>query len=121
MSDYIVRAISTDGLVQDPETGATAISRADLDNLEQIGDELGVAFHHRTGPGGMDRIAESFASSYVESEEGGRPAQHDLTWLFGLVLLGLVLFELRAGWQAVWSSQHALEPASPPSGSGGAR
>jgi len=100
---------SSEGFVRDPETYDNAISQADPDNLEQIADELGVPFEHRTSAGGMDRIAESFDASFV-NEDGGRPAQHDLTWVFGLLLLGLVLLELRAGWRALWASQQALLP-----------
>lgn len=100
------------GYVEDPETGEPAVSRADLDNLEEIADELDVDFSHRTGTGGMDRIVDSFEASYVDGERGdGPPAEHDLTWLFGLLLLALVLGELRAGWRAVWRSQDALSGA----------
>ena len=100
-----------EGFVQDSQTFEDAVSRADLDNLREIADELGVPFEHRTEPGGMGEIAEQFESAYVEGEDGAvRPGQHDLTWLFGLLLLGLVLFELRAGWQAAWRSHDALLP-----------
>lgn len=100
------------GYVEDPETGEPAVSRADLDNLEEIADELDVDFSHRTGTGGMDRIVDSFEASYVDGERGdGPPAETDLTWLFGLLLLALVLGELRAGWRAVWRSQDALSGA----------
>lgn len=97
------------GYVDDPETGEPAISRADLERLQEIADELDVDFLHRTGTGGLDRVVDSFEASYVDGERGeGPPADHDLTWLFGLLLLGLVLLELRAGWRAVWRSQDAL-------------
>lgn len=100
------------GYVEDPETGEPAISRADPDNLQEIADELDVDFQHRTGTGDMDRIVDSFEASYVDGERGdGPPAEHDLTWAFGLLLLGLVLLELRAGWRAVWRSQDALTAA----------
>lgn len=97
------------GYVEDPESGEPAISRADLDNLQEIADELEVDFSHRTGTGDMDRVVDSFEGSYVDGERGdGPPAEHDLTWLFGLLLLGLVLLELRSGWRAVWRSQDVL-------------
>lgn len=100
------------GYVDDPQTGDTAISRADPDNLEEIADQLDVRFLQRTEPGGIDEVVDSFEASYVDGERGdGRPAAHDLTWLFGFLLLGLVLLELRAGWIAVWRSQDALLPA----------
>ncbi|WP_408896499.1 VWA domain-containing protein [Nocardioides sp. R1-1] len=100
------------GYVQDPETGDTAVSKADLDNLRTVADELGVPFRHRTAPGGMSGIAESFAASYSDGAGGHRrPAEHDLTWLAGLLLLALLLLELRTGWRAVWTSRHVLAPA----------
>ncbi|TNM40433.1 VWA domain-containing protein [Nocardioides albidus] len=99
------------GFVQDPETGDTAQSHADLDNLRQIADELGVPFEHRTRPGGLDGVAASFESSYADGTgAGARPAKHDLTWLAGVLLLTLLLFELHAGWRAVWASRHVLAP-----------
>lgn len=99
------------GYVLDPETNQTAISKADLENLAKIADELGVPFAHRTSPAGIGEIAESFEASYVDGGGGdARPAEHDLTWLFGLVLLALVLVELRAGWGAVWASRTTLLP-----------
>lgn len=102
------------GFVQDPETGDTAQSRADLDNLQQVADELDVPFEHRTRPGGVDDIAASFKASYSDGAGGHeRPAQHDLTWLVGIALLGLLLVELHAGWRAVWATRHVLAPARP--------
>lgn len=100
-----------EGSVLDPETNQTAISKADLENLEKIADELGVAFAHRTGTAGIGDIAESFEASYVDGDGGDTsPAKHDLTWLFGLILLALVLAELRAGWRGVWASRTTLLP-----------
>lgn len=106
-----------DGFVRDNTTYDNAISRADLDNLRQIAEELDVPFEHRTTAGGMEQVAESFEASYLEGGEG-RPAEHDLTWLAGLVLLGLVLVELRSAWRALWRAQRTLEPAGAPKGRG---
>lgn len=97
------------GYVEDPETGEDAVSHADLDRLRDIAGELDVEYVHRTGSGGLDEVVDSFRASYVEGERGdGPPAAHDLTWVFGLLLLGLLLLELRDGWRAVWRSQDAL-------------
>lgn len=102
------------GFVLDPETNQTAISRADLGNLEDIADELGVPFTHRTSNAGFARVTDTFDASYVDGGGGGdRPAKHDFTWLFGLVLLGLVLLELRSGWRAAWASRTTLLPPTP--------
>ena len=56
-----------------------------------------------------NNLAKSFKGSYVpgSAEEDG-VAAHDLTWVFGLVLMALVLLELREGWRAVWTSRKAL-------------
>lgn len=103
-----------EGYVEDPATGSTAVSHADADNLQQIADELDVPVLMRTaaeGAGrGIDELADGFESAYVDGEGGreDRPAKHDLTWVAGLVLLGLVLLELRSGWRATWGAHRTL-------------
>ncbi|GAA4812902.1 VWA domain-containing protein [Nocardioides caeni] len=113
----------SEGYVEDPETGSTAISRADFDNLQAIAHELGVPYVHRTSSGGIDDIAEDFESSYVDGEGGrdDRPAEHDLTWVAGLVLLALVLLELRAGWRSTWRAHRTLDDRGPAGRAKGAR
>ena len=94
------------GYLRDPKTDDDAISHAALDHLDRIARQLGVRFEHRTAPGGLRPLVDSFAASYSDGQGGhDRPAQHDLTWLAGLALLGLVLVELRAGWRAVWRTR----------------
>lgn len=100
-----------DGYIYDQDTGEDAISRIDEDNLRAIADELGIDYAHRTEPGGMGRIADEFEATYAVDEGEDAPAEHDLTWLFGLVLLGLVLIELRSWWRALWTSHTTLTPA----------
>jgi len=100
-----------DGFVYDQDTGEDAISRIDEDNLKTIADELAIDYAHRTEPGGMDAIADDFEASYAFDEGEGAPAKHDLTWVFGLLLLGLVLVELRSWWRALWTSHTTLLPA----------
>lgn len=103
----------SDGYVMDSDTDQTAISKADLDNLAAISVELGVPFRHRTSAAGFSRIVDDFEAAYVDGGDGdGRPAKHDLTWVFGLVLLGLVLLELRSGWRAALASRTTLAPRS---------
>ncbi|MCL2542680.1 MAG: VWA domain-containing protein [Nocardioidaceae bacterium] len=98
-----------EGLIQDPSTGTTAISHADPANLQRIAQQMGIGYEHRSAPGGMDALARSFKASYVAAPASeGATAENDLTWVFGLVLLGLVLLELRAGWRAVWTTRRAL-------------
>ncbi len=100
-----------DGYVYDQDKGEDAISRIDEDNLETIAAELDIDYAHRTEPGGMRALADDFESSYALDEGADAPAEHDLTWLFGLILLGLVLLELRSWWRALWTSHTALAPA----------
>lgn len=100
-----------DGYIYDQDTREDAISRIDEDNLRAIADELGIDYAHRTEPGGMGRIADEFEATYAVDEGEDAPAEHDLTWLFGLVLLGLVLIELRSWWRALWTSHTTLTPA----------
>ncbi len=99
-----------DGYVYDQDSGEDAISRLDENNLQDIADQLGIDYAHRTESGGMDAIAADFEASYAFDEGEGAPAKHDLTWVFGLVLLGLVLLELRSWWRALWTSHTALQP-----------
>ncbi|KAA1425945.1 vWA domain-containing protein [Nocardioides antri] len=99
-----------DGYVYDQDRGEDAISRIDENNLQAIADELGIDYAHRTEPGGMGAVAEDFEATYAFEEGDGAPAKHDLTWLFGLVLLGLVLLELRTWWRALWTSHTVLQP-----------
>lgn len=98
-----------EGYVYDFETNDDAISRIDEENLQRVADEMGIDYVHRTGPGGMAAIADGFEASYSLDGEG-RTAQNDLTWVFGLVLLGLVLLELRTRWRALWTSHRVLAP-----------
>jgi Ca-activated chloride channel family protein len=102
-----------DGYVYDQDSGEDAISRIDEDILQDIAEQLDIGYAHRTEPGGMDTIADEFEASYAYDEGEGAPAAHDLTWLFGLILLGLVLIELRSWWRALWTSHTALQPARP--------
>lgn len=97
-----------EGYVPDPETDDDAVSRADPGNLASIADQLGVPFEHRTRPGRMDALADDFDAQYVLQEDGSRLAEHDLTWLAGLLLLGLLLLELRWAWRALWMSHRTL-------------
>jgi Ca-activated chloride channel family protein len=100
-----------DGYVYDQDRNEDAISRIDEDNLRTIAAELDVDYEHRTEPGGMLAFADGFESSYALDEGADAPAKHDLTWLFGLLLLGLVLLELRSWWRALWTSHTVLAPS----------
>lgn len=100
-----------DGYVYDQDRREDAVSRLDEANLRAIADQLDIDYAHRTEPGGMRAVAAGFEAAYALDEGEDAPAEHDLTWLFGLVLLGLVLLELRSWWRALWTSHRTLEPA----------
>jgi Ca-activated chloride channel family protein len=100
-----------DGYIYDQDRGEDAVSRIDEENLRSIAAELGVDYAHRAQPGGMGAVADDFEASYGLTGGEDAPAKHDLTWLFGLVLLALVLFELRSWWRALWTSHTVLAPA----------
>ncbi len=100
-----------DGYIYDQDRREDAISRIDEDNLRKIAGDLGIDYVHRTQPGGMRAIADEFEASYAVDEGEGAPAEHDLTWLFGLILLGLLLPELRSWWRALWTAHTTLAPA----------
>ena len=54
----------------------------------------------------MEAIADDFEASYAFDERDDAPAKHDLTWLFGLILLALVLIELRSWWRRAVDLAH---------------
>ena len=99
-----------EGYVYDYDNGGDAISHADLDNLGTVADELGVELVHRTEPGGMAEIAAGFETVYTTEEDDERPAKHDLTWVAGLALALLLMWELSPAWRAVWTSHTTLRP-----------
>lgn len=97
------------GLITDPSTGQTAISHEDPHVLRTLAQQLGVGFVQRDHPGDLSDVARSFKASYVAAPSSENAlAAHDLTWVAGLVLLGLVLLELRDGWRALWTTRRAL-------------
>jgi Ca-activated chloride channel family protein len=93
--------------------GRPALSKADPETLRAVAEQTGTEFVARTGAGGPDTmadLAEPFRGEYVESAvpDGEQAAAHDLTWVAGLVLFGLLLWELRVGWRAVWATPGTL-------------
>lgn len=86
-----------------------AISKADPANLRRLADETGADFVRRSGSGGMEELAAGFEGEYVtETAAADLPAEHDLTWVAGLVLFVLLLWELHADWRALWASRATL-------------
>ncbi len=97
-----------EGYVYDYETYEDAISHADLANLETVAEQIGVDYEHRTEPGGIEDVAAGFEAEYTPEEDEERPAKHDLTWVAGLALTLLLLWELYPAWHAVWNSNRTL-------------
>lgn len=87
----------SEGYMTDPSTYEPAVSHIDEANLQKVAGQLGVGYAHRTAPdpAGLARIAASFKSSQVDSHHTTlvRPEK---TWIFGFVLLPLLLWELWA-------------------------
>lgn len=81
--------------IQDPETGTDAISRIDEDNLHALADQLGLDYVHRDAPGGAGELVAEIPVDLLAAdgrEDSGR--LNPILWPIGLVLLGLVGWEL---------------------------
>jgi Ca-activated chloride channel family protein len=85
------------GYMTDPSTYDDAVSHIDVANLEKVAGQLDVAFVHRTSqdPAAIAQVAASFRSAQVDSSHTAR-AKEEKTWVFGFVLLPLLLWELWA-------------------------
>lgn len=85
------------GRVQDPETGADAISRIDEGNLRGIADDLGGTYVHAERAGDVDGFIQGLRdrSHKVSSEQEELALYDDIYWVFAIPLGALLL------WQAV--------------------
>jgi len=76
-----------------------ALSRIDQAALAKIADEAGLGYHHRTEPGGVDKLV---ATGSWTSLPGSTTVQgsRSVAWPAAVVLLGLCLWEVAAaaGW-----------------------
>lgn len=97
---------AADGMVQ--HDGGNAISKADHEALRTVAQQTGTEFVARTAPGGIPELTGGFVGAFVEAPDETVLIEHDLTWIAGLVLLGLLLWELHGHWRAVWSTPRAL-------------
>lgn len=93
--------------VYDPLAGTDAYSHADPDNLQTIADQMGADFVPRSNVADMDAVAAELATVGGAGARSDRPA-HDLTWLLGLLVLVLVLFELHGWWREMWDARDLL-------------
>ena len=104
MRDFWGRDFSTgDDYIYDYNTGTDAISRIDETNLRTVAEQLGVAYVHRTKPGGIadvTRQASASAERRVTDRAAGdlQGARH-IGWVLGFAVI------LLAGWQVVDSLQ----------------
>lgn len=83
-----------EGFMTDPE-GGDAISHADPDNLADVAQQLGVDVRMRAqqDDDGLADVARSFKS--VPATSGGSSHhQREITWLFGILLVPLLIWEL---------------------------
>lgn len=98
----------TGNWVYDPLAATDAYSHADPDNLQTIADQMGADFVPRSdAAGGMDSVAAELTTAGGAGARSDRPA-HDLTWLLGLLVLVLVLFELHTWWREMWDARDLL-------------
>lgn len=89
------------GFIPDSSTDQPAVSRLDAQNLRTVAKELSVPYVHRDRADGIDAIATRVGDDAVE---GTTVATRELTWLFALLLLLLVLMELRTSWRGLLSA-----------------
>jgi Ca-activated chloride channel family protein len=86
--------------IYDQKRGAVALSRIDERRLRAIAGEFGGYYLHSERPGQVADVAAGIERDY--SGDGGRtPARHDLSWVLGLGLLGLLVPELRESVRAL--------------------
>lgn len=88
--------------------GGDAISRADPDALRTVAEQTGTSYLARPGGGDLAGLAEEFRGDLVSQPDDSLPAEHDLTWVAGLALLALLLWELHGHWRALWDTPRAL-------------
>ena len=83
-----------DGFMTDDD-GGIAVSRADFDNLRTVAGQLGIEARQRgeQDDGAIAALASSFKSTPATSG-GSTRHKREITWVFGIVLVPLLLWEL---------------------------
>lgn len=93
--------------IQDPMSGAPAVSRIDEGNLQVIASQLGVPFHRRGGDEPVDGIVAGIDVGEVSTTEGSFSGPVEFYWILALplgllalresILVALAIAELRPG------------------------
>jgi Ca-activated chloride channel homolog len=97
--------------VLDPATGTPARSTLDERNLGAVAEELGVPYHHRLRPGGMQPLASTWQGAFTDTAAPtGKetPARYELTWVLALLLLAVALVDLRRHWRRMHEARREL-------------
>lgn len=93
---YTGREAALDQYLVDNETGEEAVSRIDEDTLVALAADLGVAYLHRTEPGGLDRFAGEVADGARKDLGGVRDGDRRLYWIAAFGLVALALWQMSA-------------------------
>jgi Ca-activated chloride channel family protein len=86
--------------IYDQKRGAVALSRIDEERLRTIAAAFGGEYLHSERPGQVAEVAAGIERDYA-ADGGSIPARHDLGWVLGLGLLGLLVPELRQAVRAL--------------------
>jgi Ca-activated chloride channel family protein len=82
--------------LREPEGMEEAISKTDEGNLKAIADEAGLAYTHRTAPGGVTEAAFSGTIPVRHKEGAETRVGRDVSWVAGMALVVLAAWELGA-------------------------
>ncbi|MDM4763501.1 VWA domain-containing protein [Galbitalea sp. SE-J8] len=105
-----------EGYIPDPaDPSRPALSRIDESALGTIARQLGVAYTHRTAPGGIDGVVSGIDVGELVSEPGRPIPATEFYWI-PAIPLAVLLLVLLARLVAPIAEARAARPASRPSG-----
>ncbi|MEP9382650.1 VWA domain-containing protein [Nocardioides sp. KR10-350] len=83
------------GYMTDPDSARDAVSRIDTGNLRSVASQLDISFQHRTerDDASLAEAARSFRAAPARSGGTGHH-EREITWVFGIVLVPLLIWEL---------------------------
>lgn len=79
--------------IQDPRTGTAALSVIDESNLEDIAEQLGVSYEHRTSPGPIPALDGLNDTDDLVLQTTSERSTQELYWIFALAAFVLLLWE----------------------------